>query len=212
MKISEILFGPKTKSISRIIEKGNLDELNNFITNGGDVNKIYDDKSLLHYAIDNCGENYFQVIELLINNGADINSTQSYYKELPLHRACARIRPQMDVIKLLLERGSKVNIENITGKTPIFNCNFSFSVELLNLLLKYGADIKHTDKYDNTILHDDYIMCGDPYDFEEYLKVILSLGVDINSKNNEGKTPLNLCKDRKTENILIQYGAKTTIN
>lgn len=208
MKLYEILFGSRPKSISKIIEKGNLDELNSFIKNGGNVNETYDGKSLLHFAIDNCGNNYFEVIELLINNGADINSNQSYYKEIPLHRVCARIRPKMDVIKLLLERGSKVNVENITGKTPIFYCNFSFSVELLNLLINYGADIKHTDKYNNTILHDDYIMCGDFDDFEEYLKVIISHGVDINSKNSAGHTPLGLCKNKKIEHILIQYGGK----
>ena len=211
MKISEILFGPKTKSISRIIEKGNLDELNSFIINGGNVNEKYYGKSLLHFAIDNCGKNYFEVIELLINNGADINSNQSYYKEIPLHRACARIRPRMDVIKLLLERGSEVNTENITGKTPIFYCNFNFSVELLNLLLNNGADIKHTDKYNNTILHDDYIMCGDIEDFEEYLKIIISLGLDINSKNNAGHTPLDLCKNKRIEYILIKYEGKRSI-
>lgn len=211
MKINEILFGSRPKSISRIIEKGNLDELNSFIRNGGNVNEKYDGKSLLHFAIDNCGKNYFEVIELLINNGADINSNQSNYKEIPLHRACARIRPRMDIIKLLLERGSEVNTENITGKTPIFYCNFNFSVELLNLLLNNGADIKHTDKYNNTILHDDYIMCGDIEDFEEYLKIIISLGLDINSKNNAGHTPLDLCKNKRIEYILLKYDGKRSI-
>lgn len=211
MKINEILFGSRTKSISRIIEKGNLDELNSFIKNGGNVNGKCDDNSLLHFAIDNCGKNYFEVIEFLINNGADINSNESYYKETPLHRVCARIKPKMDVIKLLLERGSKVNTENIAGKTPIFYCNFNFSVEILNLLLNYGADIKHTDKYNNTLLHDDYIMCGDNNDFEEYLKVIISHGLDINLKNNLGETPLYLCKNQYIENILIKYGAKRNI-
>lgn len=211
MTIHEILFGSRTKSISRIIEKGNLDELDSFIKNGGNVNEKYEGKSLLHFAIDNCGKNYFEVIEILINNGADINSNQSYYKEIPLHRLCARIRPRMDVIKLLLERGSKVNVENITGKTPIFYCNFSFSVELLNLLLNHGADIKHTDKYNNTLLHDDYIMCGDAEDFEEYLKLIISSDLDINSKNNAGHTPLDLCKNKKIEYILIKYGAKKSL-
>ena len=141
MKIYEILFGPRPKSISRIIKEGDLEELRNFIKNGGNVNEEYDGKSLLHFAIDNCGENYFEVIEFLINNGADINSNQSRLKEIPLHRICARAKPKMDVITLLLERGSKVNVENISGKTPIFYCNFNYSVELLNLLLKYGADI-----------------------------------------------------------------------
>lgn len=211
MKINEILFCSKTKSISKIIKKGNLEELNSFIKNGGNVNEIYDDKSLLHFAIDNCENNYFNVIELLINNGADINSNQSCLKEIPLHRICARIKPRMDVVKLLLERGSEVNAENISGQTPIFYCNFNFSVELLKLLIEYGADIKHTDKYNNTILHDDYGMCGDKEDFEEFLKVILSLGVDINSKNNAGHTPLYLSNNKPISNILFEYSKKESI-
>lgn len=212
MKLKEILFGSRPKSISRIIENGDLDELNSFIKNGGNVNETCDEKSLLHFAIDNCGKNYFEVIEFLINNGANINSNQSYYKEIPLHRVCARIRPKMNVVKLLLERGSEVNAENITGKTPVFYCNFNFSVELLNLLVSYGADIKHTDKYNNSLLHDDYIMCGDNDDFEEYLKVIIALGLDINLKNSAGHTPLVLCKNKYIENILIKYGAKKVFN
>lgn len=212
MKLHEILFGSRPKSISRIIEQGNLDELKNYIKNGGNVNEKYDGKSLLHFAIDNCGNNYFEIIEFLINSGADLNSNQSLMKEIPLHRICARAKPKMDVISLLLERGSKVNVENISGKTPIFYCNFNYSVELLKLLLKYGADIKHTDKYNNILLHDDYLNCCDTEkdadNFEEFLKVAISFGLDINSKNDAGHTPLYLCKNKYVRNILIKYGAK----
>jgi ankyrin repeat protein len=211
MNISEILFGLKTKSILRSIKKGNIEEIKSFVQNGGNVNEVHDDRSLLHFAIDNCEDNYYEAIELLINSGADINSTQSHTKETPLHRVCARIRPRMDVVKLLLERGADVNIENISGKTPIFHCNFSFSVELLELLLDYGADIKHTDKYKNTILHEDYVLCGDKYDFEEYLKFILSLGIDINSENNVGHTPVFLCKNKDISNILFEYSKKSEL-
>ncbi|WP_026887666.1 ankyrin repeat domain-containing protein [Clostridium beijerinckii] len=208
MKIHEILFGSQPKSILRIIKEGNLDELKNFITNGGNVNDKYNDTSLLHFAIDNCEKNYFEVIQLLVSNGADINSNQSYLKEIPLHRICARVSPKMDVIRLLLEKGSKVNAENISGKTPIFYCNFNYSVELLNLLIKYGADIKHRDKYGNTLLHDDYLTCSDSDKFEEYLNEVVSLGLDISSKNNVGHTPLYLCKNKSIENILMDHGAK----
>ncbi|OPJ60794.1 ankyrin repeat domain-containing protein [Clostridium chromiireducens] len=208
MKLHEILFGSKPKSISRIIKEGDLDELKNFIVNGGNVNEKYENKSLLHFAIDNCEKNYFEVIELLINNGADINSNQSFLKEIPLHRVCARVKPKMDAVTLLLEKGSDVNAENISGKTPIFYCNFSYSLDLFNLLVRYGADIKHTDKYNNTLLHDDYLNCTDEDVFEEFLKVVISFGLDINLKNNVGHTPLYLCKNKKAENVLIKYGAK----
>ena len=210
MKIHDILFGSRPKSISKIIEEGNLDELNDFIKNEGNVNGKCDDKSLLHFAIDNCENNYFKVIELLINNGADVSSHQSYFKETPLHRICARIKPKIDVVELLLDKGTKVNAENISGKTPIFYCNFSYSVELLNLLVKYGADINHTDKYNNTLLHDDYVDCNTET-FEDFLKVLISLGFNINSKNNVGHTPLYLCKNKYIENILIKYDGKISL-
>ena len=210
MKIHDILFGSKPKSISKTIEEGNLEELKIFLKNGCDVNTKYDDKSLLNFAIDNCENNYFEVIEFLINNGADINSNQSYSKETPLHRICARTKPKIDVAEFLLDRGAKVNAENISGKTPIFYCNFSYSVELLNLLVKYGADINHTDKYNNTLLHDDYLNCNTET-YEDFLKVIISLGFNINSKNNAGYTPMYLCKNKYIENILIKYGGKISI-
>ena len=210
MKIYDVLFGSRPKSISKIIEEGNLDELEDYIKNQGDVNEKYDDKSLLHFAIDNCENNYFNVIELLINNGADINSHQSYLKETPLHRICARMKPRIEIVQLLLDRGAKVNAENISGKTPVFYCNFSYSVELLNLLVKYGAEIKHTDKYNNTLLHDDYLNCKTET-FEDFLKILISLGFNINSKNNAGHTPLYLCKNKEIQNILIKYGGKTSL-
>ena len=207
MKIHDILFGSREKSISLIIQEGKLDALKSFITNGGDVNGQYDGKSLLHFAIDNCENNYFEVIEFLINSGADINSYQSYLKETPLHRICARMKPKIEVIQLLLDRGADVNAENIAGKTPVFYCNFSYSVELLNLLVKYGADVNHTDKYKNTILHDDYLNYTTE-SFEEFLKLLISFGFDINSKNNLGHTPLYLCKNKYIEKILLENGAE----
>lgn len=206
MKLYDILFGPREKSISLILEEGNLEELKNYIENGADVNGKYDGKSLLHFAIDNCENNYSEIIEFLINSGADINSCESYLKETPLHRLCARANPRMEIIQLLLGRGAKVNIENVAGKTPIFYCNFSYSVELLDLLVKHGADINHTDKYNNTILHDDFSNYTNG-NFEEFLNRLISLGFDINSKNNLGHTPLYLCKNKYVEKILRENGA-----
>lgn len=210
MKIHDILFGSRPKSISKTIEEGNLNELKSFIENEGDINAKCDDKSLLHFAIDSCENNYSSVIEFLINNGADVNSHQSSMKETPLHRICARVKPKIDIAELLLDKGTNVNAENISGKTPVFYCNFSYSVELLNLLVKHGADVKHTDKYNNTLLHDDYVNCNTEI-FEEFLKVLISLGLNINAKNNAGHTPLYLCQNKKIETILIKYGGKASI-
>jgi len=204
MKIFSKIFSREPKSIYRSIDEGNIDEITNYLNRDKNLNSDFKLESILHYAINNSQNNYFKVIELLVNNGADINSHHSESLETPLHKLCARITPHIDVITMILKKGAEVNAINISGKTPIFYCSFNYSVELLNLLVKYGADINIRDKYKNTLLHDDYINCYDEH-FEEFLKALISLDFNINSTNSSGLTPLNLCENKKIENILLKY-------
>lgn len=206
MKIFGNIFSGEPKSIYRSIDEGNIDELKNYLNGNNDSNSDFKIESILHYAIDNCQNNYFKIIELLVFSGADINSYHSKFLETPLHKLCARLTPHIDVITMILKKGAEVNAVNISGKTPVFYCSFNYSVELLNLLLKFGADINIKDKYKNTLLHDDYINCFDEH-FEEFLKVLISLGFDINSTNSSGLTPLDLCENKKIQSILIKYNA-----
>ena len=207
MKIFDNIFSSKPKSIYKSIEEGNINEIRDYLNGANDLNSDFKLEDMLYYAIDNCQNNYFKTIEFLINNGADINSHHSKLLETPLHRLCARVKPQIDVITMILEKGAEVNAINISGKTPVFYCNFNYSVELLNLLVKYGADINIKDKYKNTLLHDDYINCFDEH-FEEFLKALINLGFDINSKNSSGLTPLDFCENKKIKDILIKYDGK----
>ncbi len=205
LKIFGNIFSSKYKSIYKSIEKGNINEIKDYLNDTNNLDSDFQLQSILHYAIDNCQDNYFETIELLINSGIDINNHNSKFSETPLHRLCARSSPHMDLIMMLLEKGAKVNAVNLSGKTPIFHCNFSYSVELLNLLIKYGADINIRDKYGNTLLHDDYINCFEER-FEEFLKALLDFGFNINSKNSAGLTPLDFCENKKIQNIFIRYG------
>ncbi|MBU3101506.1 MULTISPECIES: ankyrin repeat domain-containing protein [Clostridium] len=204
MKIFEGLFAAKPKSVYRFIDEGNVDAIKDYLNKAKDLNPDLKLENILYYAIDNCQNNYFKTIELLINNGADINAHNSELLETPLHKLCARIKPHIDVITMILKKGAKVNAINISGKTPVFYCSFNYSVELLNLLVEYGADINMRDKYKNTLLHDDYINCFDEH-FEEFLKSLIKLGFDINSTNSTGYTPLDLCENKKIADILIKY-------
>lgn len=204
MKIFGNIFSSKPKSIYTFIREGTLNEINNYFKDAEDLNYNSELEEMLFFAIDNCENNYFRVIEILINNGANINSHHGSLLDTPLHRLCARGKPRIDVITMLLKKGAKVNELNISGKTPIFYCTFNYSVELLNLLVKYGADINIRDKYKNTLLHDDFIGCPDE-NFEEFLKALISLGFDINSKNSSGLTPLEACQNKKIKAVIKKY-------
>ncbi len=207
MGIFSNIFSSKPKSIYESIEEGNLNEIKDYFNGAKDLNSNPELENILQYAIDNCQNNYFKTIEFLINSGADINSHHSKLLETPLHRLCARAKPQIDIITMILEKGAEVNAVNSSGKTPVFYCSFSYSVELLNLLVKYGADINIKDKYKNTLLHDDYINCLDEH-FEEFLRALINLGFDINSTNSSGFTPLDFCENGKIRSILIKYGGE----
>src|SRR5665647_1424045 len=98
MKIFGNLFSAKPKSIYRFIDDGNIDEIRNYLNGTKDLNSDFKLESIFYYAIDNCQNNYFKTIELLINNGANINSHHSKLLETPLHKLCARIKPHIDVI------------------------------------------------------------------------------------------------------------------
>lgn len=206
MKILDNLFSAKPKSIYNFIEEGTISEISDYLNRPKKLNSGFTIQSILHYAIDNCQNNYFNTIEFLINNGGDINSHLSPLFETPLHRLCARLKPRIDLITIILDKGAEVNAVNLAGKTPLFYCNLNYSVELLNLLVKHGADINIKDKYKNTILHDDFINCPEE-DFEKFLKVLINLGFDLNIKNSSGFTPLDLCENKVIEEILIKYGA-----
>lgn len=207
MSIFKSLFGPKPNTIYKSITNGNHEEIEAYLNGIHDLNSDFQFESILHYTIDNCEQNYFDIIKLLVSKGADINSNVSRLHETPLHRLCARAKPRMDVIQYIIEKGADINAVSKSGKSPVFYCTFSFSSELLKLLAKHGADINLRDKYGNTLLHDDFIDCN-VENFEEFLKTLLDLGFDINAETPTGLTPLNFCENIKFENILKKYGAQ----
>ncbi|MBK5263523.1 MAG: ankyrin repeat domain-containing protein, partial [Peptostreptococcaceae bacterium] len=86
----------------------------------------------------------------------------------------------------------------------LFNIIFSFSIELLDLLVKYGADVNMRDKYGNSILHDDY-SGRDAKNFEKLLIALINIGFDINSRNSAGYTIWRFCKNEIFADILKKH-------
>ena len=194
MKWSGKIFSSKSDNIYKSIAEGNIDEINVYLESTKNIDIDFEPDSILHYAIDNCKNNYEETIKFLINNYDNINSHDSKYSNTPLHKLCARTEPSMSLIRLLLKNGADANAKNISGKTPLFYSIFSFSTELLDLLVKNGADVNIRDKYGNTVLHDDY-SGRDAKNFEEFLIALINLGFDINSRNSAGYTIWGFCKN-----------------
>lgn len=204
MKLFENIFGPEAKDVYKSIAEGNVDEISSYLKSTKNIDIDFEPESILHYAIDNCKNNFDETISFIIINCDNINSHQSKYSNTPLHKLCAWTEPHMSLIQLLLENGADVNAKDISDKTPLFNIIFSFSTELLDLLVKYGADVNMRDKYGNSILHDDY-SGRDAKNFEELLIALINLGFDINSRNSAGYTIWGFCKNEIFADILKKH-------
>jgi ankyrin repeat protein len=131
------------------------------------------------------------ITKLLIDNGANVNA-KDFFGETPLHIAAACAHK--NVTELLIANGANVNAKNKKGETPLDDaCGKS-----VNILRKHGG------KY--TLIHR-AAANGDI----KALKGFLSDGVDVNEKNQKGKTPLNLAKQKKhteTVDFLREHGGK----
>ena len=91
-------------------------------------------------AIEHSKSNFINVIEILINNGADINKTDVQHQSL-LHHAV--INPQYvssDFIKYLVEQGANINAQDDNGNTPFFIAFGLKNKKAVEVLIKLGAD------------------------------------------------------------------------
>ncbi len=152
------------------------------------------------------------VLKLLIRSGADVNM-QNDKGVQPLHMAS-----DFETTELLLENGADVNAVSCSGirvspfekhvmvdgilqsenKLPL-NPEWR---EITNLMLEYGGDYNTKDKNGNTLFHR-AVQMGNT----DLVRRLISMGVDVNVKNNEGRTALHLVKDSKIAEMLLDAGA-----
>jgi ankyrin repeat protein len=125
-----------------------------------------------------------QIIDRLLQHGADINTTDSEGSTL-LHSACNSYRDQVGMVTKLLELGANANARNKNGETPL-GCAASHShVNIATLLLERGgADVDASDYHrGNTPLLRSHQT--------PMLALLLERGANVNARDNEGSTKLH---------------------
>ena len=162
--------------------------------------------SPLYYAYIN---KRFELFDLLIQNGADINITNSLGQNL-LYEVNAYYKSdlkKMDNIlkkyKFLINKGINVNHIDNNGNTPILylakaQINYKSSCKkfknteiiknklflpIIELLIDNGADVNISDKDGNTILY--YF-----YNNLSFIKKLIDHNIDLNHINNNGENIL----------------------
>ena len=189
--------------IHTAVRMNNLKQLKLRIQKGDDINaKDKDGETSLHIAIEQKCQ--MEIIELLLENGADVNATGKY-QLTPLIAAVKN--PDIHIVKMLLEHdaeigsalhiavafahcddfktlkylldnGANVNKKSYCGQTPLHwgASSLETEIESVNLLIDHGADINAQDDYYVTPAH-----CAASYCNKiEIMKRLLELGGDPN--------------------------------
>jgi ankyrin repeat protein len=172
---------------------------------------------------------------LLIKAGADVGVRGDEFGETALHLACANFTSP-DLLKLLLESGADVNVEDDDGKTPFFSHCFTGTVRrdelFLRMLLDAGAEpvfsahqLAKYGRWECLQLLADRDLDIDTYDegltplffaaeagMFECVKWLVSVhGVDVN-RHHRGRTPLMFASRENHVDVarfLVAAGADT---
>ena len=187
--------------------KGDLIEMQYLIEKRGvDVNTA--DQigwTALHMTVGNTNVKFpLGVLKYLIDNGADVNANghQGYR---PLHNAVlfAAESNSTDEIQFLIEAGADVNAKNDMGETPLFMAA-QFNPKIAKYLMEQGADVNVISLRGWTSLH----RAAAYYADAEVLRDLIEHDADVNVKDNEGKTPLDIASCPERVVILRDAGGK----
>ena len=135
------------ENIYLCIENGKLNKVKQFVSDGYDVNCIDFGRRPLVTA---CSYMKHDIVKFLIEAGADVNLKDGCGTG-PLYMACSQKNTSLETISLLVSSGGDIN--SICGQylfsTLLSACQHS-RIEIVEYLIKMGADINHVNKLGNT--------------------------------------------------------------
>ncbi|OUM59879.1 hypothetical protein PIROE2DRAFT_14488 [Piromyces sp. E2] len=123
----------------------------------------------------------FNIVDEYCNRGyrfVDVTTT-------PLYIAC--FYKFENIIKLLVNYGANVNIQNNKGENVLnFQGYYESLADIATLLIKYRVNKFIKDKEGNLPLH----IASEHYNLN-LIKLLVNYGININEINNKGETPLH---------------------
>jgi ankyrin repeat protein len=176
-----------------------------------DVRGIWDNTPLTTA----CSTGPFDTVQWLLNHGANINRHHES-RWTSLHFAAAH--GYVKSVQALLEHGADINARNDYGEVPLhiaaspFNPDRRDQLAIMQLLLDYGADANAQVNGGSTPLHHSSLR---QWSYQrtgtvEGTRLLLKHAADIDAKDNEGRTSLQLALANGRDEIarfLSDYGA-----
>ncbi|MHC5073327.1 MAG: ankyrin repeat domain-containing protein [Planctomycetota bacterium] len=149
-----------------------------------------------------------QVIEVMLENGADINTrTSGGLTPLHLTMRLNYEEKSRELIEFLIDNGAGINIKDDFSWTPLHEAVVRGNKLGVQILVSKGADINMKNERGENALHT-AVQCAS----SDIIKILADTEqVELNAKNNDGWTPLHFAawSDRRDiAEILLESGAE----
>jgi len=147
-----------------------------------------------------------EVVKKAITDGFDVNTRDSY-KNTALMVAVDHCN--LEVVRLLLEHGARVNDKDAEKQTPIQkvscdNDEEQDGAEIYRLLIANRADVNVRDEDGQTLL-----MKASENGSVDGVRLLLDAGAKPNLKDEDGETAYQKTDSEDIKKLLIQYGARS---
>lgn len=152
--LDSINRGERMTPLCLAAKLGNLEIVEFLLQNGAKPSVactcVHRNKAALHFACENCHADSAQIVEFLLNAGANLEQ-ETFDFEKALHFACEF--NNLPVVECLVQSGADINCVNLDGKSPLsLACSRQKKVRSLSIikfLIDNGADVNNSDGMQN---------------------------------------------------------------
>ncbi len=131
-------------------------------------------------------------LRMLIEKGANINSQHSSGQTAVFWTCYNHFPNTSKALRMLVDAGAKVDIPDNSGVTPLMWAQIYGDEEKFRLLLNAGASPFVTTISKKSLLHELREV--------KYLEILDKFGLDVNARNDSGRTPLHVAVTNRYKN------------
>ena len=204
---------PKLWGTNNFFSKATPEDVLNCLNEGADANKIEKAQGLSPLSRAARYTKYREVIEILIQSGADIHVMDDK-QNTPLHWATKNKNIPTEIIEILIAHGAEITARNLSNVLPIeMAARNTSDSNVLNLFITSGINL---DDGENTVALIRSTLANSRYR-RQLIQVLLKNKLNMNAQDNEGNTALHLLAQSKSWSShtaiasLLEFGADKTI-